>query len=104
MSTGSYTMPTCPQTRELLDAVVDEMVAEFGIVRAEAVARVNVQWDGQDLSVEDDLILHEDERYWAFTIYYGGHVPDWSPGADRAAWVPVAPPAPDSRFWTVTTS
>ena len=97
---STYTMPTCADTLELLDLVADHMVDEFGISRAEAVARINEQWHGQDLSDEDDIILHEDERFWAFTIYYGD-VPDWTPEADRTSWLPKAPPAPGSVFWTV---
>ncbi|NEB77341.1 hypothetical protein G3I40_19255 [Streptomyces sp. SID14478] len=96
----TYTMPTCEDTLELLDLVADWMVEELGISRAEAVARINRQWHGLDLSDEDDLILHEDERFWALTIYYG-QVPDWSPEADRTGWIPQAPPAPDSVHWTV---
>ncbi|QDY78217.1 hypothetical protein [Streptomyces qinzhouensis] len=100
MST-TYAMPTSPETLEFLDSIADDMVAEFGVSRAEAVARINEQWHGQDLSDEDSLILHEEESYWAFVIYYGGKVPDWSPGADRTTWVPKPPPAADSGFWTV---
>ncbi|WBO63655.1 hypothetical protein [Streptomyces camelliae] len=94
-------MPTSSETLELLDAIADEMVSEFGISRAEAVARINEQWHGQDLSDEDSLILHEEEHYWAFVIHYGGNVPDWSPGADRSTWAPKPPPAAGSGFWTV---
>ncbi|MFJ8823915.1 hypothetical protein ACIREE_19300 [Streptomyces sp. NPDC102467] len=100
---STYTMPTCDATNELLEFIVDRMVAELGLSRAEAVARINRQWHGQDLSGEDDIVLHEDERFWALTIYYED-VPDWSAEADRAWWVPKAPPAPDSVYWTAATS
>ncbi|GAA2316368.1 hypothetical protein OKJ48_02825 [Streptomyces kunmingensis] len=100
---STYTMPTCAETDELLESVVEYMVTELGVSRAEAVARVNRQWHGQDLSDEDDIILHEEERFWALTIYYED-VPAWSTEADRASWVPKAPPAPDSVYWTVATS
>ncbi|MCE3035751.1 MULTISPECIES: hypothetical protein [unclassified Streptomyces] len=100
MST-TFTMPTSPETLELLGSIADEMVSEFGITRAEAVARINAHWHGQDLSDEDCLVPHEDERFWAFVIYYGRNVPDWSPGADRSGWVPTEPPAAGSEYWTV---
>jgi hypothetical protein len=97
---SEFIMPASPETTEFLDAIVDEMVSEFKVTRAEAIARINEQWCGQDLSGEDCLILHEEESYWAFVVYYGGNVPDWSPNADRTAWLPKPPPVSDSGLWT----
>lgn len=84
---------------KLLADIVDEMVVEFAISREEAVARINQQWHGADLSGEDEIILHEDERYWALWIFYGGNIPDWSPAADRSTWTPRPVPPPESGFW-----
>ncbi|QHC31538.1 hypothetical protein [Streptomyces sp. HF10] len=99
--TTTFIMPTSPETRELLDSIADEMVTEIGIPYAEAVARINAHWHRQDLSDEDCIVLHEDERFWAFVMYYGRNVPDWRPGADRSGWVPTEPPAAGTKFWTV---
>jgi len=76
------------------------MVEMFGISRAEAIARINAQWDGQEF-LEGDIILHEDEYYWALFIYYDGAVPDWRPDADRSGWTPRAAPELGTDYWTV---
>lgn len=96
---SDFLMKTSGETLELLNAIVDEMAGRFSISRAEAVARVNQQWQGTDLSGEDEIILHEDEHYWALWIYFGGNVPDWSPGADRSSWTPRPAPQRDSGLW-----
>jgi hypothetical protein len=74
------------------------MVRVFGISRAEAVARINAQWRGQELLDEDDIVLHEDTYYWALSIYYRD-VPDWNPDADRSDWPIVPAPPADSSCW-----
>jgi hypothetical protein len=86
----------------LLNAIADEMVSLFGITRAEAVARINEQWHHQDLSSDDDVILHEDEYYWALFIYFGGNVPDWSRTADRSEWSSRPVPAQQSGYRPVS--
>ncbi|MEV0269539.1 hypothetical protein AB0H43_12220 [Hamadaea sp. NPDC050747] len=96
----TFHMPVSPDVRELLDAIADEMVGQFGITRAEAVARINQQWHRHDLSGENEIILHEDEHYWALAIYFG-EVPDWSPTADRSKWTPKSVPPRDSGHWPV---
>ncbi|WP_156877901.1 hypothetical protein [Shimazuella kribbensis] len=93
-------MPTSAETLDLLNAIVDEMIAQFSITRAEAVARINKCWHRTDLSSEDDLILHEDEYYWALGIYFGD-VKDWSPDADRSTWTPLPKPSRNSGYWTI---
>ena len=98
---SDFLMATSEETLELLDFIADEMVSLFSLARAEAVARINEQWQGQDLSSDDEVILHEDEYYWALWIYYGGKVSDWSPEADRSAWVPRAAPSKESGCWTI---
>lgn len=90
---------TSAETRELLDDIADEMSSAFSIPRPEAVARINEHWGDLDLSSGDDLVLHEDAYYWALWIYFGGAVPDWSPQADRTAWVPRAVPPRGSGHW-----
>jgi hypothetical protein len=92
-------MRTSTESFEYLQDIVDEMVLQFSIGRAEAIARINQLWHGQDLSAEDDLIFHELPYYWAFRIYYAGSVPDWSPTADRSGWPVWSAPSLDSGFW-----
>ena len=86
---------------ELLRDTVDEMTAMFGISKAEAVARINAQWEGQEFLERSDIVLHEDSYYWSLFIYYGGDVPDWSPEADRSSWIVKSVPPRDSEFWTI---
>lgn len=94
-----YLMKTSPETLELLEDTADEMVSQCGISRAEAVARINRHWEGLDLSGPNDLILHEDETYWALAIYYE-EVPDWQANADRANWRSRPTPPAGSVYWT----
>lgn len=89
------------EMREHLHDIAIEMTGLFGITRAEAVARINAAWPDQDFLEASNMLLHEDEHYWALFVYYGGDVPDWRRGADRSSWRPAALPAPDSGCWTV---
>ncbi len=97
-----YQMAVSADVRELLEAIINEMVELFGISSDEAIARINRQWHAQDLSGENEIILHEDEYYWALFIFYGGNVPDWDRNADRSAWIPKSAPAKESGYWPST--
>lgn len=55
---------------DLCEQTVDRMVELFGIPVDEALGRVNRAWGGRDLD-NDSLICHENEYYWANSIYYG---------------------------------
>lgn len=96
-----YLMPVSRDVQLLLGDVADELVANFGISWAEAIARINAHWRGQDLSSEIDIVLHEDACYWAVVIYFGKDVPDWSPAADRSTWTARPRPSYSSGCWTV---
>ncbi|WP_036375305.1 hypothetical protein [Micromonospora sp. ATCC 39149] len=96
---SEFQMPASPDVAELLNAIACEMVDQFGITRAEAVARINEQWHRQDLSSNDEIILHEDEYFWALFIYFGGEVPNWSRDANRSEWIPKPVPTRDSGYW-----
>lgn len=98
---SEFQMALSPDVHELLDGIVHEMIRSFGISRAEAIARINEQWHGQDLTAGDEIILHEDEQYWALFIYFGPDIQDWRPEGDRVGWHPRPMPAPDSGYWTV---
>ncbi|WP_327286286.1 MULTISPECIES: hypothetical protein [unclassified Streptomyces] len=100
-ATSEYLMATSADSLDLLDAIAAEMVELFSITRGEAVARINAQWCGIDLSQENELILHEDGYYWGLSIYFGGEVADWSPTADRSGWTTRPAPPAGSKFWTV---
>jgi hypothetical protein len=86
--------------RELLCDTAEEMTKLFGISKAEAVARINAQWPDQKFLEDSDIILHEDQYYWALFIYYNGDVPDWGPSVDRSSWIPAPKPS-DSKYWTI---
>lgn len=94
-------MPATAAITEFFGDIADEMVNLFNITRAEAIARINAHWDGQEFTGKHgDLIQHEDDHFWAMQIYYLD-VPDWDPNADRSAWTPVPRPQ-DPRFWTTS--
>ncbi|MFD1147304.1 hypothetical protein [Saccharothrix hoggarensis] len=86
---------------ELLTDTADAMAAEFGLSRAEAVARVNEYWSTRQDLLDDGLPTHEEAEYWASFIYYAEGTPFWRKDADRSAWRPRPAPAEDSGFWTV---
>ncbi|MFJ3699637.1 hypothetical protein ACIPW9_36885 [Streptomyces sp. NPDC090052] len=86
---------------ELLRETAEEMVAMFGISKAEAVARINAQWEEQDFLERSDIVLHEDDYYWALFIYFDGNVPDWRADADRSSWSVRPAPPRDSVCWTL---
>ncbi|MFD8142171.1 hypothetical protein [Streptomyces sp. NPDC059708] len=96
----AYLMATSAETLDLLRAIEREMTDRLGVGRAEAVARINHRWCGLDLSGEDEIILHEDEYYWALGIYFT-EVWDWRPEADRSEWTARPAPEAGSRYWTV---
>jgi hypothetical protein len=62
---------TSAETAAFCEAIIGEMIRLFGIPEAEALGRLNRQWGALDLSSPQDLIFHEDEKYWAKDIYYG---------------------------------
>ncbi|MEV7544585.1 hypothetical protein [Streptomyces sp. NPDC089915] len=96
----TYLMATSAETLDLLRAIERYMTERLGVGRAEAVARINRCWSGLDLSGEDEIILHEDEYYWALGMYFT-EVEDWHPAADRSGWTVRPAPPEDSEYWTV---
>jgi hypothetical protein len=97
---SEFMMPTTESIAEFFADIADEMVNVFNISRTEAVARINAHWSGQQFTSDDNIVLHEDDTYWAMIIYYQD-VPTWDPNADRSAWRPVEPPPRNSPYWTV---
>lgn len=85
----------------MIEDITQEMVRLFGISRAEAVARINKHWENQDLSWVDDIVLHEDDYYWALSIYFEDGMTDWRRDADRSLWPVRERPQVNSRYWTI---
>jgi hypothetical protein len=66
-----FQFETDSQSAEFCEAIVNRMVSLFGITIDEAIGRLNQDWKGISITGPDDVIYHEDEDYWAKTIYYG---------------------------------
>ncbi|MEV4440217.1 hypothetical protein AB0K09_14545 [Streptomyces sp. NPDC049577] len=95
-----FLMPATAEAEEYLHEIVDVMVDECGISRAEAVARVNDAWGDLSFSEWPDLIGHELPEHWAYGFCYGD-VRYWDPTADRSEWVLREPPPAGAPCWTV---
>jgi len=60
------------EAKEFCERVVSEMVTLFSITEEEAITRVNCHWAHiESIGGQEELIYHEDERFWAQDIYYG---------------------------------
>lgn len=60
------------EAQKFCEGIVSEMVSLFSITEEEAISRVNFQWSHlESLGGNEELIYHEDERFWAQDIYYG---------------------------------
>jgi hypothetical protein len=60
------------EAQDFCDGIVREMVSLFSITEEEAISRINRQWSNlESLGGEEELIYHEDEKFWAQDIYYG---------------------------------
>jgi hypothetical protein len=68
---SSFEFETDEQSSAFCEQIAEEMVELFRISREEAIGRINRDWRGLKLIGPDDVIYHEDETYWANTIYYG---------------------------------
>ena len=73
-----YTFTTDAQSRAFFDEIATRLVALFTIGHEEAVGRMNRLWNGQVFTGPDDLIYHEDEDFWANTVFYGGDSKWWT--------------------------
>lgn len=51
--------------------IAQAMTIFFGIMREDAIARINKQWENADLG-GSDLLFRETPGYWAQWIYFGG--------------------------------
>jgi hypothetical protein len=81
----AFTFTTDEKSEAFCRAIVDLMMSLFGISEEEAVGRVNRQWNRMTLTGQH-VIYHEDEDYWAHTIYYGRNSQWWE---NRPGLTPV---------------
>ena len=68
---NTFIFETDGQSAEFCEEIAWQMVGLFGITNEEAIGRINRDWCGLKFVGSDDVIYHEDEIYWAKTIYYG---------------------------------
>ncbi|OOM73582.1 hypothetical protein CLPUN_44780 [Clostridium puniceum] len=67
---SKFEFVTDDESEEFCTEIAEKMVELFIIFKDEAIGRINRCWKGLEI-IGDDLIYHEDEEYWAKTIYYG---------------------------------
>jgi hypothetical protein len=68
---NTFIFETDDQSTAFCEEIARQMVELFGITHEEAIGRINRDWRGLKIVGPDDVIYHEDEIYWAKTIYYG---------------------------------
>jgi hypothetical protein len=65
-----FDFQTDDEGREFCELIIQEMISRFNISKEEAVGRLNDTWKGLTIG-KDDIVFHEDEEFWANSIYYG---------------------------------
>ncbi len=50
---------------------------DFGVSEEEAFARINWYWAHTGGIAGTDIVYHESEQYWAYTMYYGKNSTWW---------------------------
>jgi hypothetical protein len=68
---NSFEFETDSQSAAFCHEIARQMVELFGIPLEEAIGRINRDWKGLKIVGPDDVVYHEDEAYWAKTIYFG---------------------------------
>ncbi|CAL9525092.1 hypothetical protein [Streptomyces sp. enrichment culture] len=95
---------------EYFREMVDVLVGNCGIPRAEAVARINDRYGRKEMdTLEQNLMTHELPEFWAYGAYYSpddqDRLPTGDPHADEGidfSRLPVRPAPPEnSPCWTV---
>ncbi len=72
-----FDFQTDSEGKAFCESIVQEMLRKFGISKDEAVGRMNAAWRGLTID-KDDITFHEDEEYWANTLYYGKDSQWWT--------------------------
>lgn len=66
-----FKMKTDQESQEYLLNIKSEMVNRFAISEEEAIGRINNYFENMEFIGYKLMLYHEDETYWANTIYYG---------------------------------
>lgn len=77
-----YSFETDDEAEIFCEEIYMEMMAQFGISKEEAIARINQQWKNQSL-VGDDIVYHETAEVWAKDMYWGHEAYWWITGEKR---------------------
>ncbi len=91
---GAFPFKTDQKSEAFCASIAREMVALFGISESEAIRRTGHFWGHlPGIFGEDDVVYHEDQSYWAKTIYYGAGSFWWISGNERESrqLPPLAP-------------
>ncbi len=81
---ATFPFKTDADSQQFCESIASEMTRLFGIAEEEALLRICRFWAHLPEFVgSDDIIYHEDESYWANTIYFGGDSFWWITGEDR---------------------
>ena len=89
-----YLFKTDEKSEAYCDLIAQEMARFSHISESEAIQRINKTWAHVPKIVGDqELIYHEDEKYWARTIYYGKSSCWWLNETNRAknGFPPLSP-------------
>ena len=57
------------RSEEYLMSIKNEMISLFSISEDEAHGRINLFWNKKVFRGDQIMLYHEDETYWAKTIY-----------------------------------
>lgn len=66
-----FVMELDERSQEYLKSIRNEMIKMFSIPDDEAYGRINRFWNNEVFHGNQLMLYHEDEIYWANTIYYG---------------------------------
>ncbi|MFF4726180.1 hypothetical protein ACFY3M_12655 [Streptomyces mirabilis] len=102
--TGEFLMALDEGMLAYFREMANEMVTRFGIPRAEAVARINRAYAGQEFGPYPDPMCHELPEYRAYGLYFkpnAGRLPDDDPDADLSVWEVRPAPPTGSPAWTL---
>ncbi len=75
------------KAQRFCERIAAEMIRRFSISKEETVARINHQWSNLKIGGPDEVAYHEDEEYWAQTIYLGKESCWWITGKSQNGWV-----------------
>jgi hypothetical protein len=74
---ANFEFITDEESAAFFELIAGAMVEAFNVNYQEAVGRMNRQWGGLEFVGSDRLIYHEDEDFWANTVFYGAESEWW---------------------------